>query len=85
MFDCSRTGHEGRVKMSQEAVERFLGRLLTDDAFRQRAASSLVDASRKEGYLLSSEELAAIGKEDIKRLDPVAEQLDSRIKRFCRT
>ncbi len=68
--------------MSQEGVEKFLGRLLTDDAFRHRAVSSPADACRLEGYALSVEELQAIRREDLARLAIVAQQLDSRIKRF---
>lgn len=70
--------------MSQEGVEKFLGRLLTDDVFRQKAAKSPADACRDEGYVLSAEELAAIRGEDLTRFSLVSQQLDSRIKRFSR-
>ncbi|GLI37446.1 Franean1_4349 family RiPP [Geobacter hydrogenophilus] len=70
--------------MSQEGVEKFLGRLLTDDAFRHRAESSPADACRLEGYTLSVEELQAIRGEDFARIDSIARLLDSRIKRFSR-
>ena len=43
--------------MSQEAVERLLGRLITDERFRRLAADSLDLASLQEGYRLSPEEL----------------------------
>lgn len=43
--------------MSQEAVERVLGRLITDGRFRRLAADSLELACRQEGYRLTSEEL----------------------------
>lgn len=68
--------------MSQEVVEKVLGRLLTDGAFRLQAAKSLAAACRKEGFLLSDEELRAIRPEDLARLEMVAEHLDSSIKRF---
>jgi hypothetical protein len=84
MFNCPRTGQKRKVEMSQEALERFLGRLLTDDAFRLRAASALSAACREEGYHLSDEELRAIRREDFARFDAVSELLDSSIKRFCR-
>jgi hypothetical protein len=71
--------------MSQEAVEKFLGRLLTDHAFRQKAAKSAAAACREQGYILSGEELRAISGEDFARLATVAEHLDSRIKRFSRS
>jgi hypothetical protein len=68
--------------MSQEAVERFLGRLLTDDTFRRRAARALAQACREEGYSLTGEELRAIRRQDLEALAEVARTLDSSIKRF---
>jgi hypothetical protein len=69
--------------MSQDAVERVLGRLLTDDKFRRRAACALAEACREEGYSLTREELGAIRQQDLKALADLARQLDSSIKRFC--
>ncbi len=43
--------------MSQEAVERVLGRLITDERFRCHAANSLEEACRQEGYSLTTVEL----------------------------
>lgn len=68
--------------MSQEAVERFFGRLLTDDAFRNRAADALADTCRAEGYQLSEEEMKAITAEDLARLAQASNRLDRSIKRF---
>ncbi|AAR35953.2 MAG: hypothetical protein ACD_75C01304G0002 [uncultured bacterium] len=68
--------------MTQEAVEKFLGRLLTDDGFRQRAIVSLADACREEGYRLSSEELRAVNQDYFDLLEQLAGQLDRSIKRF---
>lgn len=68
--------------MSQEAVERFLGRLLTDDAFRKRAAISIEGVCREAGFDLNSGELSAFDRDDLIRLDLVAHQLDRSIKRF---
>ena len=47
--------------MSQEAVERLLGRLLTDERFREQARDGLGTLSRQEGYPLTPEELQLIG------------------------
>jgi len=68
--------------VTQEAVEKFLGRLLTDDGFRQRAMVSLADACREEGYRLSSEELRAVSQDYFDLLEQLAGQLDRSIKRF---
>jgi hypothetical protein len=68
--------------MSQEAVERLLGRLLTDDAFRKRAALSIEGVCREAGYDLNTGELSAFNHDDLTRLDLVAQQLDRNIKRF---
>ena len=48
--------------MSQEAVERVLGRLITDERFRRQAATSLEAASLEEGYRLSPAELLLLSK-----------------------
>lgn len=68
--------------MSQEAVEKLLGRLLTDDRLRNRAMKSLEDVCRSEGYQLTSEEMQLITSEDLVRIEMIAERLDGKIKRF---
>jgi len=68
--------------MSQEGVERFLGRLLTDRRLLQRGLGSVPAACREAGFDLSEAELSAIRPEDLERLEPVAGQLDSTIRRF---
>ena len=70
--------------MSQDAVERLLGRLLTDDWFRQQAAQCLATACHAEGYLLSDEELHCIGANDLQQFAQVSAMLDQGIKRFRR-
>ncbi|MDD2272807.1 MAG: Os1348 family NHLP clan protein [Desulfuromonadaceae bacterium] len=67
--------------MSQEAVERLLGRLLTDDQFRKQAEKSIEGLCRKSGYDLNASELSVIGRDDIIRLGMVSLQLDRNIKR----
>jgi len=68
--------------MTQESVEKVLGRLLTDDIFRNRAKDSLIEACLAEGYLLSEEESRMVGRLDMLKIDSVAGSLDSGIKRF---
>ena len=68
--------------MSQEGIEGFLGRLLTDNGFRRRALSSVPDACTEAGYDVTAEELLAIRREDLVRIELIAERLDSRIKRL---
>lgn len=75
-------GHYGSWNMSQEAVERLLGRLLTDDAFRMRAEVSIESQCRDAGFDLNTNELNAISRDDIIRIDMVSRLLDRNIKRF---
>lgn len=70
--------------MSQEMVEKLLGRLLTDDQFRRRSIQSLAESCREEGFSLSCEELEAIRQEDLVLLEWVAIRLDKNIRRFSR-
>jgi hypothetical protein len=68
--------------MSQEAVEKLLGRLLTDDDLRQRAATAdLSIICKEEGYQLSSDEIRLIGAEDFIRLAMVSSWMNCGIKR----
>ena len=68
--------------MSQEAVEQFLGRLVTDDRFRRRAMVALENLLEEEGFQLSEKEQQAIKLEDLIRLEMVAARLDTSLKRF---
>ena len=69
--------------MTQEAVEKVLGRMLTDDAFRFRTKKSLYTTCLEEGYPLSEEEGRLIRRLDFARLDTLAKNLDSGLKRFA--
>ena len=68
--------------MSQEAIEMLLGRLLTDDNLRRRAATDLDKICHEEGYPLSAEELSMIGPEDFVRLAMVSSWMNTGIKRY---
>lgn len=43
--------------MSQEAVERVLGRMITDERFRHQATDALETVSLQEGYCLTLAEV----------------------------
>lgn len=62
--------------MSQEAVERVLGRLITDERFRCRATSSLESACKQEGYSLNPTELRLLSGLEMKSLAPISGQLN---------
>jgi hypothetical protein len=62
--------------MSQEAVERVLGRLITDERFRRQAANSLETICLKEGYRLVPEELRLLSGLEIKGISVLADRLD---------
>jgi len=68
--------------MSQEALERCLGRLLTDDTFRKRAFQSIETICREAGYDLNPSELGALNRDDLICLDLMSQKLDKRIKRY---
>jgi hypothetical protein len=64
--------------MSQEAVERVLGRMITDERFRRLAVESLEAASRQEGYNLSPAELLLLSSSlELQRIIELADRLDS--------
>lgn len=67
--------------MSQIEIERLLGRLITDANFRIRAARSLEQAVRKEGFVLSNEEMSLLYDSDFSHFGLVAATLNDSIKR----
>jgi predicted restriction endonuclease len=67
--------------MSQDSVERFLGRVITDTLFRERAARSLEQCCASEGYPLTQAESALLEKVDFRLLGFVSTTLDDAIRR----
>ena len=67
--------------MSQRAVEGLLGRLVTDEAFRDWFERDPVAASREAAFDVTRRELEAILKLEVGLLDEVAKRLDARIVR----
>jgi len=70
--------------MSQDSVEKLLGRLITDDRFRIQAASSLEKLCRLEGYDLTEGELILVARLDVHAFAKVAVQLDPGLRRAGR-
>lgn len=62
--------------MSQEAVERVLGRLITDERFRRLAADSLEAISLREGYSLTPVELRLLSGLELQHIKALARTLD---------
>lgn len=61
--------------MSQEAVERVLGRLLTDEQFRRSMQESLELACVQQGYLLTQTEQQLLRGLKLKLINDVAVHL----------
>lgn len=68
--------------MSQRDVERTLGRLLTDDGFRQHFFVSPAQACLALGVHLAPQELEALLRVSCTQLASFAAELDDRIRRL---
>ena len=68
--------------MSQRDVERTLGRLLTDAAFRRDFFRNPAHACLELGVQLAAHEVEALFRVSPQRLASLAEQLDDRICRL---
>ena len=67
--------------MTQQAVERTLGKLLTDENFRDRFFTNPEIAAREAGFALSSIELDALSRLSPEALARFSDHLDKRISR----
>jgi hypothetical protein len=72
---------EGGRSVTQQAVERALGKLITDEAFRERFFVSPAAACRDAGLAVSPTELEALSRLPRAALAQFAEGLDGRISR----
>ncbi len=62
--------------MSQEAVERILGRMITDERFHSQTTDSLEAACLQEGYRLTQAELRMLSQLDPGRIKEFAGWID---------
>ena len=69
--------------MSQDAVERTLGKLLTDESFRERFFTTPRVTVGAAGLRLSDIELAALSRLSRSALRSFSASLDPRICRLC--
>lgn len=69
--------------MTQDSVERALGKLVTDEAFRARFFAAPAEACRDAGLSLSPVELEALQRLSHEELARFAEDVDARISRPC--
>ena len=69
--------------MTQHAVERALGKLLTDENFRDRFFANPETASWEAGFALSAIELEALSRLSREALARFSDGLDKRISRPC--
>jgi hypothetical protein len=69
--------------MSQAAVEKAIGKLVTDDAFRARFFGDPAGASFQAGLELSAAEVAALSRLPKTALAAVSRRLDDRLRRLC--
>ncbi len=71
--------------MGQDAVERFLGRIITDDAFREMAKESFSEACIREGFIFTEREMEVLSRLDFEKFSVLSEELDRRLKRSACT
>ena len=67
--------------MSQEAVEVFIGRIITDEKFRKQATKSVDQACSTIGLKVSSQELIFLQQLDFTLFGEVAMSIDGAIRR----
>lgn len=67
--------------MSQESVELFLGRIITDDVFRRMAMGSMRLAIATENFTFTRQEIEALMLIDGNVIELVSRELDKAIKR----
>ncbi len=75
------TQHPRQRKTGQQAVEAVLGRMLTDDAFRQKFLAEPENTCVEYGFDLTEAEIAPLLRFDGHAVGALAKRLDPRIVR----
>ncbi|MDA3898427.1 MAG: Os1348 family NHLP clan protein [Desulfobacteraceae bacterium] len=70
--------------MAQDSVERLLGRLITDDAFRKALKKDFNKACYLNGLIVSESEKALIRQLNFDAFSQLAANIDDGIRRECR-
>ena len=68
--------------MTQECVEQFIGRLLTDDTFRAALPERFQQLCREAGLNLTEHKRAALQTLDLPRFAKLAGEIDTSLRRF---
>jgi hypothetical protein len=68
--------------MSQRSVEQALGKLVTDEGFRDQFFGDRIGASLRAGLELSPEEMDALSRIPRSALEQLSERIDDRISRL---
>ena len=67
--------------MGQDSVERYIGRILTDDLFRREANLSFDSACAAEGFVFTTEERRTLRGLDHDLFERLSSRIDMGIKR----
>lgn len=67
--------------MSQDNVEKFIGRIITDDQFRTAIDKDFHVVCRENGFVFSEEELEIVRGMELDQFEYIARRIDRGIKR----
>jgi hypothetical protein len=67
--------------MSQTAVEQLIGRLVTDDVFRERIRYDVSVACREHGFALTQNELMFVQRINLDAISQLAELVSDDLRR----